>query len=70
MNLLFDSRDSTINAYRGMYASISYQWNPHLVREHPGQLAPVRQSSGTYLGLSDAVPRNVLAFWVDRAREC
>jgi len=63
LNLLFDTRDSTINAYRGVYASFSYQWNPTWF----GSAQDSGLVSGelrTYLGLSSAVPRNVLAFWV------
>src|SRR5262249_56721197 len=28
LNLLWDSRDSTINPYRGHYGSVSYHWKP------------------------------------------
>jgi len=63
LNLLYDTRDSTINAYRGVYASLSYQWNPTWfgsARDSSLLSAELR----TYLGLSPEVPRNVLAFWV------
>jgi hypothetical protein len=59
----WDSRDSTINAYRGVYALLSYQWN--------GEWAGSTRSSSlingefrAYLPLSKDVSRNVLAFWV------
>ena len=63
LNLLWDSRDSTINPYRGYYAAISYQLNPTF-------LGSTEDSSllygefRTYIGLSKEVPRNVLAIWV------
>jgi hypothetical protein len=59
----WDSRDSTINAYHGVYALLSYQWN--------GEWAGSTRSSSLlnaelryYLPLSRDVSRNVLAFWV------
>jgi hypothetical protein len=63
LNVIYDTRDSTINAYRGLYASLSYQWNPTFL----GSSQSSSLFSGefrTYLGLSPEVPRNVLAFWV------
>jgi Omp85 superfamily domain len=63
LNVLWDSRDSTINPYRGSYASLAYQWTPEFL----GSTQNASLLSGeyrTYLGLSSAVPRNVLAFWV------
>ncbi len=62
INVLFDSRDSTINAYRGMYANISYQWNPTWFGSTQNSTFLYTEFR-YYLGLSDAVPRNVLAFW-------
>ena len=63
LNLLYDTRDSTINAYRGVYASLAYQWNPTWFgssRDSSLLSAEFR----TYLGLNPEIPRNVLAFWV------
>jgi Omp85 superfamily domain len=63
LNVLWDSRDSTINPYRGSYASLAYQWTPEFL----GSTQSASLLSGeyrTYIGLSSAVPRNVLAFWV------
>lgn len=63
VNFLFDTRDSTINAYRGVYASLSYQWNPTWFGSSQSSSLVSAEFRG-YLGLSSAVPRNVLAFWV------
>jgi hypothetical protein len=63
LNVLYDTRDSTINAYRGVYASLSYQWNPTWFGSSQSS-SFVSAELRTYLGLSSAVPRNVLAFWV------
>ncbi len=63
LEALYDSRDSTINPYRGYYAQFS-------VGLFPTWLGSSQTSSRvwgefrTYLGLSDAVPRNVIAFWL------
>jgi hypothetical protein len=63
LEALYDSRDSTINPYRGYYAQVS-------LGLFPTWLGSSQTSSRmwgefrTYLGLSDAVPRNVIAFWV------
>src|SRR5215468_5656123 len=63
LNVLYDTRDSTINAYRGAYASLSYQWNPTWFGSSKDS-SLLSAEFRTYLGLSSAVPRNVLAFWV------
>jgi hypothetical protein len=63
LNVLYDTRDSTINAYRGLYASLSYQWNPTWFGSSKDS-SLISAEFRTYLGLSSAVPRNVLAFWV------
>jgi Omp85 superfamily domain len=63
LNVIYDSRDSTINAYRGSYASISYQWNPTFLGSSQSS-SLISGEYRTYVGLSSEVPRNVLAFWV------
>ena len=63
LNVLYDTRDSTINAYRGVYASLSYQWNPTWFGSSKDS-SLISAEFRTYLSLSSAVPRNVLAFWV------
>ena len=61
--LMYDSRDSTISAYRGWYLSGSFRWYPEALGS--AQDATFAQADlRTYVGLSDDVPRNVLAFWV------
>jgi hypothetical protein len=59
---LFDSRDSTINAYRGIYANLSFEVAPTWLGSSQ-QASFLFTQFRAYLGLSDAVPRNVLAFW-------
>ncbi len=62
LNLVWDSRDSTINPYRGIYAALSYQWYPHWLGSAQDASLFYGEFRG-YLGLSKTVPRNVLAFW-------
>ena len=60
--LVYDSRDSTISAYKGWYVNPSF-------RVYPTALGSSKDATyaqldlRTYLGLSDDVPRNVLALW-------
>jgi hypothetical protein len=63
VQFLWDSRDSTINAYRGWYANLSFQGSPTWLgssQDSTSLFAEFRY----YLGLSPSVPRNVLAFWL------
>jgi len=62
LNLLWDSRDSTINPYRGMYAAISYEWNPTWLGSAENSSLLVLEYRA-YLGLDPAIPRNLIAFW-------
>ncbi|MGC4000503.1 MAG: BamA/TamA family outer membrane protein [Anaeromyxobacter sp.] len=63
LELVLDSRDSTINAYRGWYLNGS-------LRAYPEWLGSTQDATmvfgeaRTYVSLSDETPRNVLAFWV------
>jgi outer membrane protein assembly factor BamA len=61
--LLYDSRDSTISPYRGWVLSGSFRAYPKAL----GSTKDATLAQGevrTYVGLSDEVPRNVLAFWL------
>ena len=62
LNLLWDSRDSTINAYRGHYASIGYQWNPTWLGSAKDSSLLTLEYRG-YFGLDPAIPRNLIAVW-------
>ena len=62
-DILFDSRDSTINPYNGFYAHLFVGGFPTWLGSSQGSTmagADLR----AYVGLSDDVPRNVLAFWI------
>jgi hypothetical protein len=61
--LVYDSRDSTISAYRGWYVNGSFRVYPEALgssRDATLAHGEVRK----YFALSDDVPRNVLAFWI------
>jgi hypothetical protein len=62
-DVLYDSRDSTINAYRGVYAHLMAGFFPTWLGSSQWS-SMVGADLRWYWGLSDAVPRNVLAFWV------
>jgi hypothetical protein len=63
LDVLWDSRDSTINPYRGSYASLAYQWTPQFLGSSRDASLLIGEYR-TYVSLSAAVPRHVLAFWV------
>lgn len=63
LSLLYDDRDSTINPYQGTYATLDYRISPTFLGSSRGSsllYGEVRH----YVGLSSAIPRNVLALWV------
>jgi hypothetical protein len=62
LNLLWDSRDSTISPYRGHYASVSYQWNPTWLGSAKNSSLLALEYRG-YFGLDPAIPRNLIAVW-------
>jgi outer membrane protein assembly factor BamA len=63
LDVLYDSRDSTINAYRGYYARVAVGGFPTWLGSSKASTMVVGDIRA-YVGLSDDVPRNVLAFWV------
>ena len=63
LNVAFDTRDSTINPYRGYYANLSYQWYPTFMGSSQNS-SLISSEARAYLGLSPSAPRNVIAFWV------
>jgi hypothetical protein len=63
LDVSYDSRDSTINAYRGYYARLSLGGFPTWLGSSKGSTM-IGADLRAYVGLSADVPRNVLAFWV------
>jgi len=60
--VLYDSRDSTIAAYRGWYANGSFRLYPTWLGSSQAATM-VQVDVRRYVSLSDDVPRNVLALW-------
>ncbi len=61
--ILYDSRDSTVNPYSGVYANFVFRGNPTWL----GSSQNSTQAYGefrTYIGLDPNIPRNILGFWV------
>jgi hypothetical protein len=63
LNAVYDSRDSTINAFRGIYTQLAFGGFPTWLGSSQGSTM-VGVDFRAYLGLSNAVPRNVIAFWL------
>jgi hypothetical protein len=59
---LLDSRDSTIDPYRGVYANVVFKGNPTWLGSSQDSTQYYTEFR-TYLGLDPAIPRNILAFW-------
>ena len=60
---LHDSRDSTINPYRGYYGSANFTVSPMLLGSSQASTSLEAQFRA-YVPMNLAVPRNLLAFWV------
>jgi hypothetical protein len=60
---LYDSRDSTINPYRGFYGAAAFTVNPTwLGSSQPSTMLEAQFRA--YVPMSVDTPRNVLAFWL------
>jgi hypothetical protein len=62
LNIVYDSRDNMINAYKGIYANINYRYNPTLLGSDQ-MSSTLWTEFRTYIGISKKKPENVLAFW-------
>jgi outer membrane protein assembly factor BamA len=62
-NLLYDSRDNQINAYKGIYANINYRYNLNVLGSGKDASA-LWVEFRYYKSLSQKLQRNVLAFWI------
>ncbi len=63
LNFVFDSRDSQINPYEGYYFNLNYRYYFKFLgsdQDASHLLAEFR----TYVGLSEKMPRHLIAFWL------
>ncbi|MFL5741943.1 MAG: BamA/TamA family outer membrane protein [Flavisolibacter sp.] len=63
LNMVFDNRDNSINAYKGMYANLNYRVNPKFLGSDESS-SVLWAEFRTYHGVSKKQPSEVLAFWV------
>jgi hypothetical protein len=61
--VLYDSRDSSIDPYRGYYGSANFTVNPTWLGSSQASTG-VEAQFRVYAPLSDDVPRNILGFWL------
>jgi hypothetical protein len=62
LNLLYDSRKNSIDPLPGIYANVSYRFNTRVLGSHTNWQS-LYVDLRKYISLSDAGPKNVLAFW-------
>jgi hypothetical protein len=61
-NILYDSRDNMINAYKGIYANINYRYNFNVLGSSE-DASTLWAEFRYYKGLSKKLPRHVIACW-------
>ncbi|RLD74902.1 MAG: hypothetical protein DRJ15_17765 [Bacteroidetes bacterium] len=62
LNVLYDSRDNLMNAYKGYYARINYRYNPTFLGSDQNS-SSLWLEFRTYVPLSRKTPRHLIAFW-------
>lgn len=62
LNVLYDSRDNLMNAYKGYYARINYRYNPTFLGSDQNS-SSLWLEFRTYVPLSKKTPRHLIAFW-------
>lgn len=62
LNLVYDSRDNMINAYKGIYANLNYRINPEFLGSDQNSSTLWAEFRG-YKGISKKRPSEILAFW-------
>lgn len=61
-NVVYDSRDNSINPYKGIFAQVSYKFCPTYFGSSQNS-SVLWTEFRTYVGLSSRSPRHLLAFW-------
>lgn len=62
LNIVYDSRDNLMNAYKGYYANINYRYNPTFLGSDQNS-SSLWLEFRTYVPLSKKTPRHLIAFW-------
>ncbi len=62
LNIVYDTRDNMLNAYKGIYANINYRVNPTFLGSDENSSVLWTEFRG-FQGVSKRVPQKVLAFW-------
>ena len=62
LNVVYDSRDNNINAYKGIYANINYRYNFTFLGSDQNA-SNLWVEFRTYLGISKKKARNLVALW-------
>lgn len=62
LNLVYDSRDNLINAYKGYFINVNYRYNPKFLGSNQNS-SSLWMEFRTYVPLSKEVPRHLIAFW-------
>jgi len=63
LNMVYDSRDNMINAYKGIFANVNYRVNQEFLGSEKNS-STLWAEFRTYLGVSKKKPQKVLAFWL------
>jgi outer membrane protein assembly factor BamA len=63
MNLLYDSRDNQVNAYKGIYANVNYRLNYTALGSSKNSTMLLTEFR-SFIPLDGASQRNILAFWI------
>ena len=62
LNAVYDTRDSQISPYEGIYANVNYRINPTFLGSDQNS-ASLWLEFRTYLSLSKRYPRHIIGFW-------
>jgi outer membrane protein assembly factor BamA len=62
MNALYDSRDHTIDPYKGIFLQLTYRYNSKLIGSNKNSSSFYGEFRA-YQKLSSKIPRHLIAFW-------
>jgi outer membrane protein assembly factor BamA len=62
LNMVYDSRDNPVNAYKGIYANLNYRYNPEFLGSDQAS-STLWSEFRAYVGVSKKKPQELFAFW-------